>query len=231
MSSDAETSSALKILHLTEKRELTDLNDNCLIAIFRYLPLNDLNAETCHRFRDIALNNVYRYHSSVTKFSNKVLAWRYINRENYNNFDDGVECINGYLHRFESIIREMYFDDITFVAPPDPQIYRDIFQCAVDCCSIALKTLQLLSVDLEANTITRGHLLFANLDELELNHCVNWNQVLSMCGNLKSLNLYNPDINRHNDPFNLTYNFPKLRTFQCGRMCPIAGRRSVETFF
>lgn len=88
--------------------ELMDLNDDCLIQLFRYLPLKYLRAIGA-TLNGIVVHNVYRFHSSLTNFNVAAWAYRYINNEIKDDPEYIVKCINDYLKRFGHIIPIAYF--------------------------------------------------------------------------------------------------------------------------
>lgn len=187
--------------------ELFELNDDCLEHLFRQLPLESLNAinETCHRFNGIVVaNNIHKYHSSVTHFDVAAMAVRYYARY----MDFRVDYIVGYLLRFGRNIRHIAFDNNGCFE--EGEAVNMFFRSIVDNCSNAMKSLEMLNVNLDTVTIAYAHRLFANLNKLQTDSHVKWSEIFPLCVNLNELII---QYDRWLHPFNLNYTFPKLRTF------------------
>lgn len=194
--------------------KLTDLNDYCLIAIFRKLPLEDLNtiSRACHRFHDIAINNVYKYQPSLKHLDIAALTER--------NWSEGicmgylVERIKGYLGRFGPFIERINFGNKHIFAIRNQTYTNDIFASITSHCTTTLKTLQMTKVNLDTRTMLRanGEEIFTNLTQLDIDDYTNRPKILPLCINLKELCL-NINSERSSSPINLQYIFPKLNSF------------------
>lgn len=196
------------------ERQLVDLNDDCLFALFRYLPLQDLGAigVTCHQFRNIAVNNVYRYQSSIQQFDIWSMAERYANKVDKNNLAYSVECIKGYLQRFGPIIERIVFDNKMFMKTFNIECTKEIFGAIAKYCGNGLKSLKTRQTNLDLETLSNCHLLFSNLFNLDMDNYFNWPEILPQYGSLKELCL-TIERNANTVPFNLAYKFPKLSSF------------------
>lgn len=207
----ALASTASKRRRFNAPTELTDLNDDCLIHLIRFLPLAELNAvnATCRRFYGIiAKNNLHKHHPTVAHFDIEALVKRYATEEGSREYP--VECVRGYLERFGSIIEHIDFYIEFRTEFEDQKLTNDIFAFIVANCSSSLKSLRMFDIVLFADAISNGHLMFANLTTLDTDNQSNWQQIFPHCENLNDLGLH---IDNWDCPFNLNYTFPKLRHF------------------
>lgn len=207
----ASPSTTAKRRRLNVPTELSDLNDDCLIHLARFLPLTELNAvnATCRRFYGIvAKNNLHKHHPTVTHFDIEALVKRYATEEGSR--EHPVECVQGYLERFGSIIEHIDFYIEFRTEPEDRKLTNDIFAFIVVNCSSALKSLRMFDIVLHSDAIAKGHLMFANLTTLVTDNQSNWPQIFPLCENLNDLGLH---IDNWDSSFNLDYTFPKLRHF------------------
>lgn len=181
---------------------LTDLNDDCLISIFRHLRLRDLNAvsATCKRFRAIAINHVYRYQPSLQHFDIGRLVRRY-----------GVEDARCYLQQFGQLIQHIDFDNGIFLDLPNFICTEEIFTLIVEWCMIGLKSLQTRKLYLDSKTISYTSSIFSNLTKLETDNHLNLDAILPKCAKLTELYLWITE-NPNEIPYSLAYNFPGLKT-------------------
>lgn len=161
------------------KNELVDLSDDCLIHLFRYLWLNDLNAlgAICHQFRDFVANNVYRYHTSLKRFD----IVQIVHRHPENDMDYKLECIKGYLDRYGRFIEHIEFD-----ATKLEGMDNIIFTFIANCDPVALKS--------------QSKFIFGDNINSAICFC-KFNQIgdgrsfeLLLCDNLEELKLYLPVI-------------------------------------
>lgn len=144
----------------SKRMDLIDLNEYCLIRIFRKLTLKDLNAvnATCQQFHGIVVNHVYEHHSSITTFDVEAMGKRYYLRD----LDYKLECIKGYLERFGRLIKEIQFDKKIFGEQDNT-----IFAFIVEYCTDALKSLKMLNVNLDSSAIRNGRSIFEKLTKLD----------------------------------------------------------------
>lgn len=150
------------------------------------MPLRDLNsvAATCHRFRDIVFNDVYRSNSSLKRFDIAAMGWRQLARD----MEYKVARIKGYLEHFGRFIDHIDFDK-NYLEEAAGKFIAFI----ADNCSNSLKSLKLLNVNLNMETISSGRSIFENLTKLETDHLSNWNEIFPFCVNLVELCLVGND--------------------------------------
>lgn len=195
----------------SDETQLAELNEDCLISLFRYLPLNDLNAVsgTCHRFRGIAINNVYRCHASLKRFDIGTMAERYRNKVDENDLGYSVKCIKGYLQRFGPFIDHIDFQNDIFQKTQNEAHSRNIIELVVDYCLSGLKSLKIRNFNSDWNGISNIHLLFGNLIKLDIDDCGPLFKLFPLCKSVQELSV---NINYFGSKFGfgLTPAFPKL---------------------
>lgn len=197
----------------TAKVELIDINDDCLIEIFRELSLPDLNAVglTCHRLHGIVVNDVYKYQTSLQQLDIGAMARRYRNIHNTNDFKYSIERIGGCLQRFGHVIQHI---DLVNKYSMSRKSTKEIFNVIVGNCLSTLTSLNMHRVHLVSKTILRGQRLFTNLEKLEVNNQPNYDELLAMCHKLKELRI---NFNLSDAALSLQYSFPMLKTFKLER--------------
>lgn len=210
-SNDPSTSKQSRLEPESDGIQLTDLNDYCLIALFRYLPLKDLNAvsATCERLRGIAVNHVYRYQSSLQDFEIESLARRYMRREGEGRLDHSVQCIREYLQLFGPLIQHLSFSNQIFVITDNLPYTNEIFNLISKYCVKRLNALRTSKLHLDSETLFNARSLFSNLIELETDNYLNLDEILPYCFNLVEFNLWGKEYRKH-FPL-LPYIFPKLK--------------------
>lgn len=205
-------SSSLPPKRPRESKELIDLNDFCLIRIFRELSLNDLNAVngTCKRFYQIAGAHVYRHHVNIRNLDISKMRNHYMRKDNKFNLFYSAECIQGYLKRFGHIIEHIEFLNMYSINHQIKLFMKDIYNSIVTNCSISLKSMNLHRIELTSKTFSNGESLFDNLNKLEVSANLNCGKMMSMSQNLQDLSLY---FDTNSVP-NYECSFPKLKTFK-----------------
>lgn len=186
--------------------KLMGLNDDCLLHLFRFLPLTDLNSIglNCHRLR--ALVDMTCIHHRQNKcFDVTKIAERYLN---YRNFNHSMKHINGYLNKFGKIIEHVDFENEFINVPSD--IVNEIFAFIVMFCSDALKSLKLSNTGLNSKSILKFRKIFGDLTKLELRNQQKLTRILPICSNLNTLSIQVTA----NYPIILNYKFPMLKIFQ-----------------
>lgn len=201
----------LKRFRTSEKIEFLDLNDDCLMFIFRYLPLRDLNSIGLlnHRFHHIA-NSTYKYHRTFKHLDVTKMAERYASGTNRDGIDHhSIENIKGYLQRFGNLLEQVDFDNEIIHAPCN--LVNEIFSFIVIFCSDSFKLLKMYNVQMNLELVPNIQGIFSRLTKLDINCGSNWTQILPMCTNLDTLLL---KCTPEEYPLNLNYEFPKLKIFQ-----------------
>lgn len=154
------------------KIEIINLNDDCLINIFRRLRTADLNAiaSTCERFRENA-----RVVFNLTQSTDlNVLDQRI-----------GVDLeINRYLQNFghfmRSIILDLSYRGIRYFVRNE-EIFRSIM---MNCGNGQLETLRLIGIQqrMPSDLLVQSQYLFGQLRRVQLHMCANINEILDMVG-------------------------------------------------
>lgn len=200
--------------------KLIDLNEDCIVAIFRYLPLLDLNAIglTCHHFNRLA-TTVYAYHNKFKQFNVAKMAGRY---ECDFRLSDGVDAIKQYLKKFGHLIDHVDFNNNIFDRHSMPNATKEIFTFITVYGLGILKSLRMRHMDLDEVAISRAHLIFNHLLKLNVDDRLNWTEIFPMCLKLQELSI---KYNAYGYPLDLEYKFDKLKVFKLKvyhRMHPIA---------
>lgn len=118
-----------------------------------------------------------------------------------------LERTKGYLERFGHLIEHIEFKEYIF-----KELENEVFIFIADYCTQALKSMKILNVYLNAETISKSIANFANLTKLEMHNLLNWPKVLPLCANLEELELLvNYNFDYPATEFNFA--FPKLRAF------------------
>lgn len=190
--------------------ELANMNDDCLISLFRKLSMTDLNAIAlnCHRFHNLVVSTVYQYHPRFKQFNVSSMATRIKEEKNQNDFNYSVECVKEYLQRFGHLIEDLNFDNHDFLSM---QSTNEVFAFIAKFCVNGLKSLNIRCVNLEADTLSSGHLMFKKLTKLEMDSRFNWHEILPMCLKLEELKL-RWIFALYDIPFDLSFDIPKLKT-------------------
>lgn len=198
----------------TKNPKLADLNDDCLITLFRYLPLGDLNAvgATCHRFHDIVVNSVYQHQSNLQNLSIRTMERSCKRKGHWTGLPYNVDCIKSYLKRFGRLIKHIDFDNTYFIRTNNTVYTKEVFALIANYCSSTLQSLKTRDVILFSDSILNCLLVFLKLIKFETDDHLNWQKCLPLCPNLKELTLRldaRPDI-----PFQLHFICPKLTVFR-----------------
>lgn len=193
-----------KIARIAKTTELADLNDDCLISVFRHLPLRDLNLAglVCHRFHDIVVNGTYRYQTQLTNINIIRMVQRLSNEDSLSH---RKKCLKLYLKRFGHLIEHIDFDNN--ITLPFEHAKR-ILSMIIRFCSGTFKSLKLWDVKLDDEIIANMHDTFRRLTKLEIND--NLTEILPLCPNLNTLLV---EYNWSQPPLDLNYTLPKLKTF------------------
>lgn len=207
---------ALSLVNTTEncatiaKKELLDLNEDCLIQLFRYLPVKSLNATsaTCRRFYGIVVkNNLHKYYSNVTYLNIAPMAKRYKNKVNGDDANQKyiANCFQQYFKRFGHIIKAIAYDGVVLKG-----VENRIFTFIANYCSDDLKTLKIRKASLFSETISNNRYMFGMLTTLEMDNYLNFSEVLPFCANLEELCL---NMTRDQTLSEFAYEFKKLKAF------------------
>lgn len=162
-----------------------DINDDCLLKIFRMLSLDDLLwvADTCSRFRALAVRAFKLSHSRryidfnewcnvETKTFDMLPITRLLTK--FDSLITGIECI-----QYDSHIRNQCQDILNAIL--------------MYCYDGNLKRLKLVGLWIDGVSTAKLPSLCANLEALELRHCTLdtafSNQLFSNCNKLTNLNI------------------------------------------
>lgn len=191
------------------KLKLIDLNEDCIVAILRYLPLVDLNAMglTCHHFNRLA-TTVYAYHNRFKEFDIAKMAGRY---ESDLKLDVGVDSIKQYLKKFGHLIDHIDFNNYIFEMHNMPMASKEIFTFITVYGLGILKSLRMRQIELDEMAISRAHLIFNHLLKLNVDDRLNWTEIFPMCLKLQELGI---KYNAYGYPLDLEYKFDKLKVFK-----------------
>lgn len=206
-----------------EERALIDINENLVIDILRRLPLWDLIAvgSTCHQFRDIAVNTVYRNHSSsfehisIAEMTNRYMEVPLKKKKSKlpPNLLNGSKFIKRYVQRFGHLIQHIDFDNSIFT-PDNLTFSNEIFTCIIANYlrqDNRLKSLNISNFNIDLETLSNGSSMFVNLNKLKVAFNSNWPEILPLCPNLEELCL-GWDYARHATLLGANFTFQKLRT-------------------
>lgn len=139
---------------------LNDLNDECLLKVFRMLSLNDVTSiyDTCSRFRTLAMNAFTSDYSQNTLDLNK---W-YIDEQSKFN----MVQISSLLTKFGSLIAGVKCNPYIFRYQP-----HQILNLILDNCCGALKSLTLSEFHIDGDIIDKLTPICDNLETLRLDRC------------------------------------------------------------
>lgn len=184
---------------------LCNLNDDCLISIFRHLPLKDLNSvrSTCHQLLNIVYG-IYRYHSKLKNINIPRMMQRL---SNVDSLEHRIKCLKEYLQQFGHLIEHIDFDNNETNLPLAviKEMCSDISMFSSD----KLKSLKIYRVNFDDELLVNMRGIFNNLTKLDISDY--WTEVVPVCSNLDTL-IINGYHSEH--PFNLNSICPKLKTFQ-----------------
>lgn len=140
---DMNPQQSLKRQRASDNIQLTNLND-CLLHLFRYLPLADLNSIglTCHYLRGL-VNMTYIYHDKL-KCLNVIKIYKY-KSHGYNN---NIEMIKAYFQKFGKLIEHIEFDRLYHRKLP-AEFVNQIFAFIAICCSDKFKSFNVLYIILQ----------------------------------------------------------------------------------
>lgn len=191
------------ILSCSGKRaqlSITDLNDDCLVEIFRLLPVKDLwnVVDTCRRFR-IAGKMAFPL---INQASNMMVEYD-DDRE-----EESVEEINAVLMKFGSEISELKI--VAICGSTHHTIFR------LDHCGEKLKTLYLQNLHINTDMASQIKAIAENLDSLILEDCdiddSAETNFLSECKRLMKFELYTTSFGNMGNPNKLRLeNVPQLK--------------------
>lgn len=189
----------------SKKIALIDLNDDCLVSIFRQLSLMDSNSVglSCHRLHEVVVDGIYRYQAKMINID----ITRMVQRLSYqNNLEHRIECLREYLQRFGHLIEHIDFDSKSAHLPSE--FVQDILSFIIMYTSNRFQSLNVANVILDDDSSVKLHGILNRLTKLEISD--NWTTVFSACPDLDTLKINYFTIDR---PFNLNYTFPKLKIF------------------
>lgn len=168
--------------------EFINLNDDCLIAILRYLGVDDLNsiASTCTHLKGLA-RIVFHLKPANKCFSIRQMIQRHE--------ENAEEEITRYLENFGSMITEITFDICNNTSlweqfAPIAHFNDPIFEHIMAHCSDGkLESLRLGTIYLSSEVAVRGHQLFSHLRQFQLKYCENLSEILPWCHNCEKLTI------------------------------------------
>lgn len=204
------------IENLNVHTNLLSLDDDCLRALLRLLPIDDLTAmaSTCMRLHAIACGVFNRLPASQRRLDLSQISYKLKNQ--LNDFPQmqsklvGSEYtkmlatnIKRLIRCFGHILHEVDFTVKVFADFP----YEQIFECVVSCCGDGkLEKLRFVEYPLPLNLIVRGARLFHQLKSLHLTGYGDAGLLLSMCSRLQDLCLMRCSLRAEH----LTNHFPDL---------------------